>query len=76
MRVRAEARAEGQHPLNGSCPNISAAEQEKRGTLPGVGCPFPCCEAGGRRVTYTTDTHGLVARVCGSQCRRNYGVSV
>ena len=42
-----------------------------------VSCSFPAAKVA--RVdfeTHTTDTHGLVARVCGSQHWRNYGVSV
>ena len=80
MPVRIEARAGGQHPLNGNCPNTRSAEQEKRSTLQGVGCPFPCCEAGAELaragMIHTTDTHGLAAGVCGSQQRRKHGVSV
>ena len=70
--MKTEARAEGQHPYKDKCPKITSAEQGKRSTLLGVGCPFSCCEAGPCRTglffkIHTTDTHSLVARVCGSQ---------
>ena len=51
----------------------------ERETLPGVGFPVRSLlrRWGGLIFeTHTTDTHGLVARVCGSQHWRNYGVSV